>query len=80
VSRISTDRPSEHIVKAIVAMCDGLDLEVVAEGIENRNESEKLRGLGCEMGQGFFFGRPADANATLRYLRDNFRDLAPVGA
>lgn len=80
VSRISTDRPSEHIVKAIVTMCDGLDLEVVAEGIENRNESEKLRGLGCEMGQGFFFGRPADANATLRYLRDNFRDLAPVGA
>jgi diguanylate cyclase (GGDEF)-like protein len=80
VSRISTDRPSEHIVKAIVTMCDGLDLEVVAEGIENRTESEKLRGLGCEMGQGFFFGRPADANATLRYLRDNFRDLAPVGA
>lgn len=80
VSRISTDRPSEHIVKAIVTMCDGLDLEVVAEGIENRNESEKLRGLGCEMGQGFFFGRPADANATLRYLRDNFRDLAPAGA
>jgi diguanylate cyclase (GGDEF)-like protein len=80
VSRISTDRPSEHIVKAIVTMCDGLDLEVVAEGIENRNESEKLRGLGCEMGQGFFFGRPADANATLRYLRDNFRDLAPASA
>jgi diguanylate cyclase (GGDEF)-like protein len=80
VSRISSDRPSEHIVKAIVTMCDGLDLEVVAEGIENRSESEKLRGLGCEMGQGFFFGRPVDANATLRYLRDNFRDIASANA
>ncbi|WP_313613833.1 EAL domain-containing protein [Agrobacterium sp.] len=80
VSRISSDRPSEHIVKAIVTMCDGLDLEVVAEGIENRSESEKLRGLGCEMGQGFFFGRPVDASATLRYLRDNFRDIAPTNA
>lgn len=68
VSRIATDRASEHIVKAIVAMCDGLDLEVVAEGIEERSEAEKLRSFGCEMGQGYFYGRPADAVATRNYL------------
>ncbi|HCJ73118.1 MAG TPA: GGDEF-domain containing protein, partial [Agrobacterium sp.] len=68
VSRISSDRPSEHIIKAIVAMCEGLDLEVVAEGIEERAEEEKLRALGCAMGQGYFYGRPADAAATQRYL------------
>ncbi|WHA40707.1 putative bifunctional diguanylate cyclase/phosphodiesterase [Agrobacterium larrymoorei] len=72
VSRISTDRPSEHIIKAIVAMCDGLDLEVVAEGIEDRTEAEKLRGLGCAMGQGYFYGRPVDAIATHRYLQENY--------
>ena len=75
VSRVSTDRPSEHIIKAIVAMCDGLDLEVVAEGIEDKSEAEKLRGLGCAMGQGYFYGRPVDALATHRYLQDNYRDL-----
>jgi len=73
VSRISTDRPSEHIIKAIVAMCDGLDLEVVAEGIEDGSEAEKLRGLGCAMGQGYFYGRPADAASTRRYLHDSYR-------
>ena len=31
---ITTDRPSEHIIKAILAMCEGLDLKVIAEGIE----------------------------------------------
>jgi diguanylate cyclase (GGDEF)-like protein len=75
VSRIGSDRVSEHIIKAIVTMCDGLDLEVVAEGIEERVEAEKLRKLGCGMGQGYFFGRPADAAATQRYLHDNYREL-----
>lgn len=75
VSRISSDRPSEHIIKAIVAMCEGLDLEVVAEGIEERVEEEKLRALGCAMGQGYFYGRPADAAATQRYLHENYREI-----
>ncbi|MFK3777999.1 putative bifunctional diguanylate cyclase/phosphodiesterase [Agrobacterium sp. NPDC089420] len=77
VSRISSDRPSEHIIKAIVAMCEGLDLEVVAEGIEERAEEEKLRALGCAMGQGYFYGRPADAAATQRYLHENYREILP---
>ena len=75
VSRISSDRPSEHIIKAIVAMCEGLDLEVVAEGIGERAEEEKLRALGCAMGQGYFYGRPADAAATQRYLHENYREI-----
>ncbi|MES5044648.1 EAL domain-containing protein [Rhizobium nepotum] len=75
VSRISSDRPSEHIIKAIVAMCEGLDLEVVAEGIEERAEEEKLRALGCAMGQGYFYGRPVDAAATQRYLHENYREI-----
>ncbi|SCX04915.1 MULTISPECIES: putative bifunctional diguanylate cyclase/phosphodiesterase [Agrobacterium] len=79
VSRISTDRPSEHIIKAIVAMCDGLDLEVVAEGIEDKTEAEKLRSLGCAMGQGYFYGRPVDSAATHRYLQENYRDMSAGG-
>ncbi|MDX3925633.1 MAG: EAL domain-containing protein [Shinella sp.] len=72
VSRISNDRTSEHIIKAIVAMCDGLDLEVVAEGIEDVSEAAKLKALGCGMGQGYFYGKPADAVATMRYLSDKY--------
>jgi diguanylate cyclase (GGDEF)-like protein len=78
VSAITTDRTSEHIIKAIVSMCEGLDLEVVAEGIETDAEAQKLRELGCGMGQGYYFGKPVDAAATLRYLAENHHDFALV--
>ncbi|MFN3719721.1 MAG: putative bifunctional diguanylate cyclase/phosphodiesterase [Rhizobium rhizophilum] len=78
VSAITTDRTSEHIIKAIVSMCEGLDLEVVAEGIETECEAQKLRELGCGMGQGYYFGRPADAATTLRYLAEHHHDFALV--
>lgn len=78
VSRIVADRASEHIVKAIIAMCDGLELEVVAEGIENSSEASKLQGLGCGMGQGYFYGKPADAVTTLRYLAEKYQEAVPA--
>jgi diguanylate cyclase (GGDEF)-like protein len=78
VSAITTDRTSEHIIKAIVSMCEGLDLEVVAEGIETDAEAQKLRELGCGMGQGYYFGKPVDSAATLRYLAENHHDFALV--
>ncbi|MGH0319109.1 putative bifunctional diguanylate cyclase/phosphodiesterase [Sinorhizobium meliloti] len=78
VSGISTDRTSEHIVKAIVSMCEGLELAVVAEGIEHSSEALKLKALGCGLGQGYFYGKPADADATLRYLSEHYRDMAAV--
>ena len=76
VSRISADRASEHIIKAIVSMCEGLELEVVAEGIEDFSEALKLKALGCGMGQGYFYGKPVDAVATMRYLSDRYRGVA----
>ncbi|TWF57304.1 putative bifunctional diguanylate cyclase/phosphodiesterase [Neorhizobium alkalisoli] len=75
VSRITSDRASEHIVKAIIAMCDGLDLAVVAEGIEEKAESDMLAALGCGMGQGYYYGKPADGPKTMRYLGDQYRDF-----
>lgn len=74
VSRITTDTPTEHIVKAIIAMCRGLELEVVAEGIEDFSEALRLKALGCSMGQGYFYGRPVDADATLDYIARKYID------
>jgi diguanylate cyclase (GGDEF)-like protein len=73
VSSILEDRPSEHIIRAILAMCEGLGMDVVAEGIEQEAQADRLIQFGCAGGQGYLFGRPADAAATLGYLRDSFR-------
>jgi predicted signal transduction protein with EAL and GGDEF domain len=80
VSSILDDRPSEHIIRAILAMCEGLGMDVVAEGIEEEGQADRLVQFGCEGGQGFYFGKPANAQATLGYLRDMFRGAARANA
>jgi len=47
------------IVRAIVGMGTGLGKVVVAEGIESEAQALCLRDLGCQLGQGFLYGRPA---------------------
>ncbi len=80
VSSILEDKPSEHIIRAILAMCEGLGMDVVAEGIEEDAQADKLVQFGCGGGQGYLFGRPADADATLGYLRDSLRNLRQARA
>ena len=80
VSSILDDRPSEHIIRAILAMCDGLGMDVVAEGIEEEAQADRLVQFGCAGGQGYLFGKPVDADATLGYLRDAFRGASRTTA
>ena len=54
--------------RAIVALGRSLGLAVVAEGIEDERQLDELRRLGCELGQGFLFGRPNDGADVLSKL------------
>lgn len=69
VSSITTDKPSEHIIRAILAMCEGLGMDVVAEGIEDETQASRLVEFGCAGGQGYLFGKPVNAEATMGFLR-----------
>lgn len=75
IMAIGDDKPAEHIVKAILEMCAGLELTVVAEGIEEIYQAESLKRFGCHAGQGYLFGKPQDAVRTMSYIRD-FRRMA----
>ncbi len=57
------------IVRSIVALARSLDMEVVAEGIEDAKQCSILRDLGCEYGQGFYFSPPVDAIAAMELVR-----------
>jgi diguanylate cyclase (GGDEF)-like protein len=48
-------------VDAILRLAATLDLEVVAEGIETREQAEMLGSLGCALGQGYYYARPSEA-------------------
>jgi diguanylate cyclase (GGDEF)-like protein/PAS domain S-box-containing protein len=53
------ERPeAEALVSAIVSLGHGLDLEVVAEGVETEDEARRLEELDCDFAQGYLYGRP----------------------
>ena len=71
VSKLISDPAMEHIVRAVVTMCKGLALNVVAEGMETKAEADFLKSLNCNIVQGFFFGKPVDSQKTLRFIDEN---------
>jgi EAL domain-containing protein (putative c-di-GMP-specific phosphodiesterase class I) len=67
------------LVKTIVEMGKNLSLEVVAEGIESRQQLDYLRGLDCHYGQGKLFGEPMTATEFLDLLLAQARGDAGYG-
>jgi diguanylate cyclase (GGDEF)-like protein len=63
------DADAWELVSAIVALGRALRLSVVAEGVEQWSQLGRLRTLGCEYAQGFYFARPLDAASIGTMLR-----------
>ena len=57
------DRADAAIVNAVLAMARGLDLEVIAEGVETEAQRDFLLAAGCVLVQGFLYARPEPADA-----------------
>ncbi|NCC49172.1 MAG: EAL domain-containing protein, partial [Clostridia bacterium] len=51
-----------EIVRSIIDLAHKIGLRVLAEGVETREQFEWLIEAGCDMGQGYYMARPADAN------------------
>jgi EAL domain-containing protein (putative c-di-GMP-specific phosphodiesterase class I) len=68
VETMIIDHRSMAVVKAIVGLAEGLDLKVVAEGIETKEQAEALRALHCVYGQGYRFARPLTADQVMSSL------------
>ena len=66
---LSVDHGDGVIVKAVIDMANALNMAVVAEGIETQHQLDVLKGLGCEYGQGYLFGRPLNGTDTERLLK-----------
>ena len=62
----------EHIVSSIINLAFGLGLSVVAEGVETPEQAARLRTLGCEIAQGYYFSKPLSSEALDALLTSQF--------
>jgi diguanylate cyclase (GGDEF)-like protein/PAS domain S-box-containing protein len=68
ISSMLADRGTTDMVELIVLLGHKLKLKIIAEGIESAKHWERLCELGCDLGQGYFFSQPVDAEGAGRLL------------
>jgi len=69
VSDIDENDSHQRIVRAAIAMAQGLDIEVAAEGVETLTQLEFLRDCNCDLAQGFLISRPMQPEKVSAVLR-----------
>jgi diguanylate cyclase (GGDEF)-like protein/PAS domain S-box-containing protein len=68
-SPAGADPVDEQIVHTLVTLAHALGLTVTAEGVETAAQADRLRDIGCDAGQGWFFARPGPPESVERLFR-----------
>jgi diguanylate cyclase (GGDEF)-like protein len=68
IDGIATSKASAALIHTLVQLGKTLDIETLAEGIEDQAQLETLQREQCDHGQGFLFSRPLDVNAVEQFL------------
>jgi len=80
VREMQQDRAASDMVEVIITLAHKMHLQVIAEGIETARQAERLREMGCELGQGYYFSQPLDARAALQFMRQQVTPAKTSGA
>ncbi|MCR8921171.1 EAL domain-containing protein [Dasania sp. GY-MA-18] len=84
IHNIKSSEDEACIVNAIISMAQGLRMSIIAEGVENKEQLDYLKALGCDIVQGFFFGAATSLEqvATLFHQRQHLytTQIAELGA
>ena len=66
VQKMLGDRKIEAVVKSISYLAKSLDMKIIAEGIETKEQQKYLTDLGCDFGQGFLFSKAIPTEDLLK--------------
>lgn len=80
VRTMLTDGLSATVVEKTIDLSHQLGLRVVAEGIETEAQADALRHLGCDIGQGYFFCRPAPMREIIEWMADRHTAMGSMMA
>jgi diguanylate cyclase (GGDEF)-like protein/PAS domain S-box-containing protein len=73
VARIPDDGATTQMVRTITLLARGLDLAVIAEGVETQAQLDEVRAMGCDYAQGFLFAPPLDPSGIRDLLAEDPR-------
>lgn len=76
VDGLPDNEKSENLVRAIVLMAKAFGMKTVAEGAENAGQLEKLREVGCDFIQGYYYSKPLTMNDALRFVSSHSVEFA----
>ena len=80
VERLARNFDNAELAWTVVRLGQSLQLQTVAEGVEDSSQFLALRRMGCDIGQGYYFGRPMDGEAMERLLSDELTAAAQTAA
>lgn len=71
VSDMHKDDGAMELIKSIITLGKNMKMKIIAEGVENKEEAEKLTELGCDQAQGFYFAKPMPEREIIDYIRSS---------
>ena len=73
---ITADDKTAILVESIITIAQRLKMEIIAEGVETKEQGKKLVELGCNLAQGYYYSKPVDYQSATEII--NSCDYAPV--
>ena len=64
---VDKDRTRQRLIGSLTALCHDMGMLVVTEGVETADERDAVAALGCELLQGYLFGKPAPPFCEARW-------------
>lgn len=75
VKGLGQDKDDSAIVRLVIELAHTLGLQVTAEGVETADQLAHLKGMSCDLGQGYYFARPLTSEAVTQLLSDGAESL-----
>ena len=71
IDTVLLDKGAQQMVQSIITIGKNLEMDVVAEGIETKEQLDILTHFGCDRFQGYYFARPLDKEALADFIQEN---------
>lgn len=72
VDHVAEDEEDAAFARMVIGIAKSLNLDLIAEGVENEDQLEFLRAEGCRLIQGFYFSKPLPPELALGYLQEHY--------